>query len=238
MRYFFSEESIDYNNYKFGYSVNLELDEDDSIEECFHKGFLPFTGDINNENEVYYMARSLRVNLNLYKRISENLRVIKNAKKNQIISFTSSSKNSFKHDMNFKKFCLEYSNQRFINNPLTNQRLDLILKRNNYNRIYTFTSNNKILGYVLAYENINIIHYWFSFYNTSLLDKFHVGKYMMEQIIYHAKENNKKYVYLGTCYGEKSLYKVRDFKGIEFFDGSRWTDDINNLKSKCKNDII
>ena len=61
---------------------------------------------------------------------------------------------------------------------------------------------------------------------------------MMEQIIYHAKENNKKYVYLGTCYGEKSLYKVRDFKGIEFFDGSRWTDDINNLKSKCKNDII
>ena len=78
---FFSEESIDYNNYKFGYSVNLELDEDDSIEECFHKGFLPFTGDINNENEVYYMARSLRVNSNLYKRISENLRVIKNAKK-------------------------------------------------------------------------------------------------------------------------------------------------------------
>ena len=92
--------------------------------------------------------------------------------------------------MNFKKFCLEYSNQRFINNPLTDQRLDLILKRNNYNRIYTFTSNNKILGYVLAYENTNIIHYWF-FYNTSLLDEFHVGKYMMEQIIYHAKENNK-----------------------------------------------
>ena len=47
-----------------------------------------------------------------------------------------------------------------------------------------------------------------------------------------------KYVYLGTCYGEKALYKVRDFKGIEFFDGSKWNNQINILKEMCKKDII
>ena len=47
---------------------------------------------------------------------------------------------------------------------------------------------------------------------------------------------NKKYIYLGTCYGEDSLYKVRDFKGIEYFDGNEWIDDIEKLKSLCKID--
>ena len=61
---------------------------------------------------------------------------------------------------------------------------------------------------------------------------------MMEQIIYYAKKQNMKYVYLGTCYGEKALYKVRDFKGIEFFDGSKWNNQIIILKEMCKKDII
>ena len=59
---------------------------------------------------------------------------------------------------------------------------------------------------------------------------------MMEHIIHHAKKNYKKYIYLGTCYGKDSLYKVRDFKGIEFFDGNKWIDDIEKLKSFCKID--
>ena len=44
------------------------------------------------------------------------------------------------------------------------------------------------------------------------------------------------FVYLGTCYGEKSLYKVRDFKGLSYFDGNQWDNDVKTLKSKCKSD--
>jgi hypothetical protein len=51
-----------------------------------------------------------------------------------------------------------------------------------------------------------------------------------------AYKNNLKYVYLGTSYGEKSLYKVRDFKGLSFFDGNRWNSDMKLLKNKCKSD--
>ena len=60
----------------------------------------------------------------------------------------------------------------------------------------------------------------------------------MEHIIHHAKKKNKEFVYLGTCYGEESLYKVRDFKGIEFFDGNNWVSDIDKLKYLCKSDGI
>jgi len=39
-----------------------------------------------------------------------------------------------------------------------------------------------------------------------------------------------------TIYGEKSLYKVRDFKGLSFWDGNTWNQDTKLLKSKCKTD--
>ena len=46
------------------------------------------------------------------------------------------------------------------------------------------------------------------------------------------------FVYLGTCYGKKALYKVRDFKGIEFYDGNEWNDNVKVLKKLCKKDSI
>ena len=60
----------------------------------------------------------------------------------------------------------------------------------------------------------------------------------MEKVIFYAKNNNMRYIYLGTCYGEKALYKVRDFKGNEYFDGVKWNNNIKNLKALCKNDKI
>jgi arginine-tRNA-protein transferase len=59
---------------------------------------------------------------------------------------------------------------------------------------------------------------------------------MMFSVIKWAADNNLEHVYLGTCYGEKSLYKVRDFKGLRFFDGNKWNDDMKLLKRKCKSD--
>ncbi len=238
MKIIFAENLIDYNNYKFSYSVNSILDDKDSIENCFSKGFLPFTGDTNNTNEIYYLARSVRVNLKDYERLSENNRVIKNAKNKYNIDFKSYEKNALILNEDFIDFCISFSKERFSNNTLTKDRLQLIFSRKNFNNIYTFSIDKKVIGYVLWYENENIIHYWFSFYDTNYLKEFPIGKYMMEHLVYYAKENNKKYIYLGTCYGKKALYKVRDFKGIEFYDGNNWVNDIRILKNKCKSDLI
>ena len=53
-----------------------------------------------------------------------------------------------------------------------------------------------------------------------------------------AKNQKINFVYLGTCYGKKALYKVRDFKGIEFYDGNGWNNDVKILKKLCKEDSI
>ena len=134
--------------------------------------------------------------------------------------------------------CIDFSKERFSNKPLNKERLSLIIDRKNYNRTYIFSIKNKIIGYVLAYENTSIIHYWFSFYDTKYLNEFPIGKFMMEHLVYHAKKIGKKYMFLGTCYGEKALYKVRDFKGIEFYDGNKWIKDNKILKNLCKSDQI
>jgi hypothetical protein len=58
----------------------------------------------------------------------------------------------------------------------------------------------------------------------------------MFSVIDWAKQQNLQEVYLGTCYGEKAMYKMRDFKGLSFFDGNEWNADMKLLKSKCKTD--
>ncbi len=238
MKFLFSESSIDYNNYKFGYSVNLILNDNDSIENVYSQGFLPYTGDIKNKDEIYYLARSIRVDLNDYERLSENNRIVKNAKKKYNIKFESVDKSKFIYNDKFYKFCIDFSKKRFINKPLNKERLSLIIDRKNHNKTYIFSIKSKIIGYVLAYETNNIIHYWFSFYDTKYLNEFPLGKFMMEHLVYHAKKLNKKYIFLGTCYGEKALYKVRDFKGIEFYDGNKWIKNIRLLKDFCKSDPV
>ena len=80
MRKILKEDRVDYKNYKFGYTFNTVLEESDSVEEAFKSGFLPYTGDLNNYKEVYYLARSIRINLKGYERLSENKRVIKKIK--------------------------------------------------------------------------------------------------------------------------------------------------------------
>lgn len=58
----------------------------------------------------------------------------------------------------------------------------------------------------------------------------------MWRTIRWAMEQNLDYVYLGTCYKTKALYKIRDHKGVEFFDGVRWNDDMKLIKHLCKRD--
>ena len=188
MKFLYSESSIDYNNYTFGYSVNVVLNENDSIESVYSQGFLPYTGDIKNKEEVYYLARSIRVDLNDYERLSENNRIVKNAKKKYNIKFESIDKTDFNHSKEFYKLCIDFSKERFTNETLNKERLSLIIDRKNYNRTYIFSIKNKIIGYVLAYENTRIIHYWFSFYDTKYLNEFPIGKFMMEHLVYHAKK--------------------------------------------------
>jgi len=118
---------------------------------------------------------------------------------------------------------------------LNAERLNYIVQSESVSHIFEFEIQNKNVGYVIAIIEKGTLHYWFSFFDMAY-QSFSLGKFMMFSVIKWASENNYDFVYLGTCYGEKSLYKVRDFKGLDFFDGNQWNSDMKFLKIKCKMD--
>ena len=57
---------------------------------------------------------------------------------------------------------------------------------------------------------------------------------MMTKAIVWAKENGKKYVYLGSASRPNDTYKLQ-FAGLEWWDGKKWQTDLEELKKILKN---
>lgn len=237
---FYSEFNRNYSNYTFSYAVYAVIDEGDTLTQAYEKGFLPYSGVHEYSRpgqirEIFYLARSLRVDLTQFEMRSENKRVLRSAS-DLNIEMELLAKQEVVDDSAFQEFCSDYARERFSSGELPEARWNYILKRSCGTHIFRFSIDGKPIGYVLAGMDARSVHYWFSFFDTSYFDKFPIGKYLMTSVIKWAKEQGKAHIYLGTCYGRKSLYKARDFKGAEFFEGSSWKADRALLKSWCNSD--
>lgn len=236
MKILFSEYKTDYSSYTFSYAVYCIKEAQAELPEIYAKGFLPYTGNSSLKDDTFYLARSLRVNLQDFKSSSENRRV--NRKIEPLdISMEVHDKNDFNfQDEQFKQFCSDYAEERFSGGSMGNERLQYVLEREMLTHIISFYSGEKIFGYVFTVMKGDMLHYWFSFYDTEYMRSHSLGKWMMWKVIDWAHQQGLAHVYIGTCYREKSLYKVRDHKGAEFFDGSKWNKDTSLLKTLCKSD--
>lgn len=234
MKIFKSESFVDYSTYTFNYATYCIKENTSEIPEIYNKGFLPYSNNIELKHETYYLARSLRVDISNFKESSENRRV---AKKIAVINPSFNVIPIVEFDIDnkiFRNFCLDYGKKRF-SEGLNSERLNYILKAQSISHVFEFEIENKKVGYVITIIENGTLHYWFSFFNIEY-QNYSLGKFMMFSVINWATQNDFKHVYLGTCYGEKSLYKVRDFKGLAFFDGNQWNSDMKLLKGKCKSD--
>ena len=236
MKLIFSEYQINYDTYTFPFGVYCIKEPGDRLSEIYAKGFLPYTGDNKIKKDVFYLARSVRIALNKFEDTSENRRVNRLVQPLDIelIPFEKSSFNF--QDKNFISFCSKYAANRFVGGTMDQSRLQYIFSRKTLTHIFTFRSTEINYGYVFALVEKYMIHYWYSFFNLEYLKSHSLGKWMMWRTIHWARENKFDYIYLGTCYKKKALYKVRDHKGIEFFDGVRWNEDVELLKYLCKKD--
>ncbi len=235
MKIFKSESLVDYSTYTFNYANYCIKESQNELPTIYEAGFLPYSNDITLQEEVFYMARSLRVELERFNASSENRRVARKIAELDI-TLEVLDYNIFEKTSEFEDFCFDYASQRF-SNAITRDRLSYILNAKSIQKIFHFYSKAKTLGYVIAITEGNTLHYWFAFFSLEY-PKYALGKWMMYSVINWAKENAYDYVYLGTCYGEKSLYKVRDFKGLAFWNGNGWNQDVKLLKQKCKTDNI
>ncbi len=85
------------------------------------------------------------------------------------------------------------------------------------------------VGYCIALETKNILHYCYPFYNLDI-NYPNIGLGMMTKAIVWAKESNKKYIYLGSFSRPTDTYKLQ-FSGLEWFDGSGWQTNTDRLKT-------
>ena len=234
MKIFRSESFVDYKTYTFNYATYCIKEHQEELPDIYNEGFLPYSNNIALQEETYYLARSLRVELKEFKESSENRRVARKIESLAPTFEVVPIKDFNVNDPEFKAYCLNFANKRF-SEPISNERLDYILHSKSISHIFRFKIAEKEVGYVISIIEQGCLHYWFAFFD---LDQqvFSLGKWMMFSVIKWAFDQKLDHVYLGTCYGEKSLYKVRDFKGLSYFDGNQWVSDMKKLKLKCKTD--
>jgi arginine-tRNA-protein transferase len=237
MKIFYSEHNKDYTSYTFDYAVYAMMEKRSEVPEIYDKGFLPYSNDPKDPREIFYMARSLRVNLKQFKDSSENRRVDRKLASLGLIPEIQPVSSFNLKDSHFQELCIKYAVRRFSGKSMTKERFDYITSRGTLSHIISFSAKNeKPAAYVFCNIEDKILHYWYAFFNADLLASVPIGKWLMWKTIDLAKSMDLNHVYIGTCYGEKSLYKVRDFKALSFFDGEKWNSDMQLLKSWCKSD--
>jgi hypothetical protein len=59
--------------------------------------------------------------------------------------------------------------------------------------------------------------------------------FMMTSAVAFFKERGFRHLHLGSCYSHNALYKTQ-FAGAQFFNGVRWSEDLEELKYLIRRD--
>ena len=234
MKKFKSEFVHSYSNYSFGYCNYALKEKNDLLHSIYNQGYLPYSG-IDKLKNPLYMARSARVDLKKLKLNSENRRILKKFD-NQFERKEIPLKEFDTQNKKFIKFCLNYFKKRHGEKIMPKNRLETILEANFITDIVVYKNNiNEVIAYVFEVNDEEMSHFWFSFFDLDYAYK-SLGMWLMIDIARKSKNENKKYFYVGTVYGEKALYKT-NFDFLEYWNGNKWINDKKKLKQKSRKDF-
>ena len=236
MKIFLSEYRHDYLTYTFGYTIYAVYEKPNDLNELYSNGFLPYTGNIQLDYNLYYKSRGIRVDLNTFKDSSENRRVNRKVIPLDLkVEITPVA--GFNEQAAFFEFARKYREERIGEDKMPDGRIEYILDRPYLTHILTFKQGDQTVAYVLGVITDTCFHFWFSFYETKYLDQnIPLGKWLMWKCINIAREMGLEYLYLGNGYLEKSLYKSRDFNAVEYYNGNIWSGDLKSLQALCAGD--
>ncbi len=232
MKKFFSEFGHNYKTYSFGYANYCFREKNDKITDIYSAGYLPYSGSPGVKN-TFYMARSARVPLPTISFSSENRRIAKKFD-GKLDRVSIPAKNFDTGNKNFINFCVSYFTKRHGPLLMPEERLKTILNSGLITQVVSYSRDNTPIAYVFEVSDKNMTHFWYSFYDPSLVYQ-SLGMWLMLDSARHAKKNNKEYLYVGTVYGDKALYKTA-FDNIEYWNGDEWVADKKHLKKLGRSD--
>jgi hypothetical protein len=86
----------------------------------------------------------------------------------------------------------------------------------------------------LYLESRELAYYYYAFYDLNYYAR-NLGMFMMTSAVALFAGRGFRHLYLGTCYSQNALYKTQ-FAGSEFFNGFRWSGDLDELKFIIRRD--
>jgi arginyl-tRNA--protein-N-Asp/Glu arginylyltransferase len=194
-----------------------------NISALYERGFV-FT---RIDKGAMAQTRSVRINLNKFELTSENKRVLRKVENIQMEIVPLPHPN---YDWKIHKLGHDFYSAKFGDKTFSANKIKELLtsEKSNYNKLFVYTIGGAPVGYCICFENKDWLHYGYPFYDLNAkINNLGIG--MMTRAIVWAKENNKKYICLGSAQNPSAVYKTQ-FKGFEWFDGEKWRDDIEELK--------
>ena len=201
---------------------------DENVNAMYNRGFVC----VRPENGLMQQTRSIRIDLSQFDLSSENKRILR---KTEGLTLDVSPLPYEDYSWEIGKLGKDFYEQKFGDGTFSANKIKELLtgKRDDFNKLLTYSFNEQPVGYCIAVETADILHYSYPFYDLSpntyeLIPNLGMG--MMVRAVEYAKEQGKKYIYLGSFQRPGDVYKLQ-FSGMEWFDGERWRSDLDELKN-------
>jgi hypothetical protein len=120
---------------------------------------------------------------------------------------------------------------------MTYERLDSLFSTPIISHLLMFTDaqTGAEIGVATLYvEDAALAYYYYAFYDLNFPNR-SLGMFMMTSATQLFAARGTRHLYLGTCYSESALYKTQ-FAGAEFFNGFRWSENLEELKFLLRRD--
>lgn len=224
MKLLFSEQKSDYDHYQFPYAIWAMPEPGESPADIFDAGFLPSSRNLDR----FYLCRQVRVNLARFKPSSENRRILR---KGAGLEVRLVPRGEYDYTPERRQFFKTYADIKFGRDVMTFERLDSLFASPIISHLLIFTDSEtgrEIGAATLYVEATRLAYYYYAFYDLNYYSR-NLGMFMMTTAAALFAERGFKHLHLGTCYSSTALYKTQ-FAGAEFFNGFRWSDDLNELK--------
>ncbi|MBP6858828.1 MAG: hypothetical protein KBC33_03310 [Candidatus Pacebacteria bacterium] len=197
---------------------------ENNISEMYNRGYV-FT---RIGKGVMHQTRSVRIDLSKFELSSENRRILK-----KIEGVTNKKKDLPMTEYDFKigKLAKDFYEVKFGPGIMSAQKVKEMLvdqAKSNFNTVLEFNRDDSYLGFSICYQSNNLLHYSYPFYDLNAAPK-DMGLGMMALAIEYAKNAGLKYIYLGSLQRPTDTYKLQ-FKGLEWFDGSTWSTDLDKVR--------
>lgn len=225
MKLLFSEAQPDYAHYIFPYAVWAFPEAGETAADFFDRGFLPSSRELDR----FYLCRHTRVSLAGFVPSSENRRILR---KGAGLKAVLIPRAAFAFTAERREFCRRYADQKFGPGVMSVERLESLFNSPITSHLLVFldAATGAEVGIVTLYlESNRLAFYYYAFYDLAWSHR-KLGMFMMTFAVDYFAQQAFQFVYLGSCYSENALYKAQ-FRGFAFFNGVRWSENLEELKA-------